>query len=66
LARLPPSIAIPMVDVLKCLLHIVNPLFALTQWKELIDLKKESESVGDDEEGSILKKGTFNYEFLIL
>jgi hypothetical protein len=65
LARLSPSVAIPMVDTLKCLLHIVNPHCALTEWKELIDLKEESELVGDDEEGSILKK-FFKINFLIL
>jgi hypothetical protein len=54
-----------MVDTLKCLLHIVNPHCALTEWKELIDLKEESELVGDDEEGSILKK-FFKINFLIL
>jgi hypothetical protein len=38
----------------------------LTQWKELIDMKEESELCGDDEEGTMVNTDIFNCEFNIL
>ena len=38
----------------------------LTRQNKLIDLKEESESVGDDEEKDNLNREFFNCEFIIL